>query len=61
MSELNQPTDPALEQARASFRAFYSIASPEDTDWMDALYLSWIAFLQNMSLPRPSLPASNAR
>ena len=56
MSDPDQPTDPVLEQARTSFRAFYSIAPPDDALWMDALVLSWTAFVQNTTIPRHVLP-----
>jgi hypothetical protein len=49
------PNEGTLELARRSFRAFYSIATPEDALWMDALVLSWTAFVQNTTIPRQVL------
>ncbi len=49
------PSEGTLELARRSFRAFYSIATPEDALWMDALVLSWTAFVQNTAIPRQVL------
>ena len=49
------PNEGTLELARRSFRAFYSIATPEDALWMDALVLSWTAFVQNTTIPRQIL------
>ena len=57
VSDAKQPIDPTIEQARTSFRAFYSIATPDDALWMDALVLSWKAFVENTTIPAGSTGA----
>jgi hypothetical protein len=51
--------DPVLQEARRSFRAFYSIATPDDATWFDALIVAHAALTQGMSIPRELVPAED--
>ncbi len=53
---MDHPHDAILQQARRSFAAFYSTASPTDATWFDALVLAHVALTEGMKIPRQSHP-----
>lgn len=44
-----------LKEARNSFRAYYEFASAEESAWMDALILAWVAYNHGVNIPRSGL------
>jgi hypothetical protein len=52
----DQPTDARPGTGEHLVPRVLSIATPDDALWMDALVLSWTAFVQNTTIPRHVLP-----
>lgn len=53
---MDHPHDAILQQARRSFVAFYSTATPTDATWFDALVLAHVSLTEGMMIPRDSYP-----
>ena len=51
------PNDRLLDEARHSFRAFYSVVTPDDATWFDSLVLAWAALRNGISIPREFVAA----
>ena len=51
------PYDELRAEARRSFRAFYTVATPHDAPLLDSLVIAYVTLRQATNIPRELIPA----